>query len=123
AIPKNMSATVVGIGIFDGVHLGHQSLLGVALKLAQQDHLHSVAYTFHPHPARVLNPPLAPNLLESVDQRVQRLSALGFDTCLVENFNKEFAATSPEDFVRNILVDKLNVRHVVVGEEFSFGRK
>ncbi len=113
----------VAIGIFDGVHRGHRALLAQATQLAQEEGLTSAAYTFHPHPARILNPPLAPQLIEPLAQRVKRIAALGVGAMLVGPFSKEFAATTAEAFVRDILVNRLHVKHVVVGEGFTFGRR
>ena len=115
--------SAVAIGIFDGVHRGHRALLTAATELAQEDGLTSVAYTFHPHPAQVLNPALAPQLIEPLAQRVKRIAALGLGAMLVGPFSKEFAATSADIFVRDILVHRLHVKHVVVGEGFTFGRR
>lgn len=115
----------VAIGIFDGVHLGHEKLLLEAKRLAvvSQGGVESLAYTFHPHPALVLAPDLAPRMLETVETRLERIAALGLSTTLVERFDHELAAASPEQFVRDILVDKLRVAHVIVGEDFTFGQE
>lgn len=113
----------VAIGIFDGVHLGHQQLMRTAVEQARQNNIRSLTYSFHPHPAQILRPDLAPKLLEPIDLRLQRIAAMGIDVALVEPFSREFAKTSPEDFVQRVLVQKLQARHVVVGEGFTFGRR
>lgn len=113
----------VAIGIFDGVHTGHQALLREAMRLAQADGLQSMVYTFDPHPAQVLRPDLAPELIEPLDARLARFDALGIDTALVEHFDLAFAATPAETFIRAVLVERLRARHVVVGAGFTFGAK
>jgi riboflavin kinase / FMN adenylyltransferase len=113
----------VGIGIFDGVHLGHQQLLQLVTQLGRQSQIRSLAYTFHPHPARILNREHAPKLIEPLAERLERLAALGLDATLVEPFDEDFAAITAPEFVRTILVERLAVQHVVVGENFTFGQK
>ncbi len=123
ALPQGFGPSAVGIGVFDGVHRGHQKLLGKVLELARAEKLASVAYSFDPHPAQVLNPKLAPKLLESIDVRLSRLEALGLDTAVLEPFTRALSQTSAEDFVRQILVGRIRARHVVVGQDFKFGHK
>lgn len=112
----------VGIGIFDGVHRGHQALFRQVLALAQAEGLETLAYTFDPHPARLLSPASAPKLIEPVDARIERIAALGIGTILVEPFTREFAATSAETFASDLLARRLGARQVVVGADFTFGR-
>jgi len=112
----------LAIGIFDAVHLGHQALLREAVRLANRDDIESLAYSFNPHPAKVLAPSLAPRLLETVETRIERLASMGIDTALIEPFDRTFASQEPEAFVRDILVGVLGARHVVVGMGFTFGR-
>lgn len=114
--------TAVAIGIFDGVHLGHRQLLKEATRLAAADNLESIVYTFSPHPAEVLAPARAPQLIEPLEERLELFSVLGLDVALVERFDAEFAKTSAEDFVRDTLVGKLRAKHVIVGAAFNFGR-
>ena len=113
----------VAIGIFDGVHLGHQALVNGAIRWAQQDKLRSAILTFEPHPALVLAPQYAPKMLEPLSRRLERFEALGLDEVFIQPFDMEFAQMSPQDFVQNVLVDQLKVRHVTVGEGFVFGSK
>lgn len=116
-------ATAVAIGIFDGVHLGHQALLNRAVSLGREAGLCSLAYTFTPHPARVLNPELAPELIEPVSERLVRMEALGLEAALVQPFDRDYAKTSAEDFVMRVLVESMAAKHVVVGAGFTFGSK
>lgn len=123
SIPPGSGPYALGIGIFDGVHLGHQVLLRRVLTLAHAEGLPSLAYTFNPHPARVLNPTHAPQLIEPVEKRLERIGTLGFEAALVEPFNRELAAMPAEQFVSDILVARLRARHVVVGKDFTFGHE
>jgi len=122
-LPANSGPFCAGIGIFDGVHLGHRQLLAKVRELAAAEHVGSLAYTFDPHPAKVLSPHQAPKLIEPLHDRLERLAALGLDATLIEPFDGEFAALSARAFVQSVLVEKLNVRHVVVGTNFTFGHK
>lgn len=115
--------SAVGIGVFDGLHLGHQALIKHVVALARQHELRAVAYTFAPHPARLFAPERAPQLIEPVHCRLERLAALGIDCTVVEPFDKAFASHSAQDFVTDILHKALAAKHVVVGAGFAFGRK
>ncbi len=120
-LPPASGPFVIGIGMFDGVHLGHQAILGRVSELAHEEQVASLAYTFEPHPLRVLNPLVAPELIEPLATRLERFAELGIDAVLVERFDRAYAATSAERFIEDILVHKLNARHVVVGQGFAFG--
>jgi riboflavin kinase / FMN adenylyltransferase len=113
----------VAIGNFDGVHRGHRALLDEARRCACGAGGQTVALTFSPHPARFFAPDLAPPLLTPLPRRVELLGLAGADVVIVEPFTAELAATSAEDFVRQILHRDLGARHVVVGADFSFGRE
>lgn len=114
--------SVVTMGVFDGFHRGHQALVDRARAHGRFLRLPTVLVTFDPHPLAVTCPERAPRQLLSVDERVRRALDLGLDHVLVLPFDKSMAATSAEDFVRDGLVERLEVRHVVVGENFRFGR-
>jgi len=113
--------TVVTIGIFDGVHKGHQVILQKVREQAKKLCLKSVAVTFDPHPVKVLSPGTKIPFLISLEHRIKLIKGLGIDDCVVIKFTKEFAKLSPEEFVKYILVDKLNTRALVTGENFLFG--
>lgn len=116
------SGSVVTMGVFDGFHRGHQALVQRARTRARALRLPSVLLTFDPHPLMVTCPERAPRQLLSIDQRVARALDLGVEHVLVLPFDKSMAATSAEDFVWQGLVERLHVQHVVVGENFRFGR-
>lgn len=111
-------ATVV-IGIFDGVHGGHQLIIKKALALGSP----VVALTFEPHPLAVLNPAGAPTELLSLNDRIQELVHQGVTSVAVITFTKDFAAMSPEDFISDVLVERLHAAAVVVGSNFRYGAK
>ena len=113
--------SAVTIGAYDGVHLGHQALLGELHARAEADGLTSVVVTFDQHPAAVVRPESAPLLLCDLDQKLELLAATGVDRTVVVPFDTDRANESAEEFVREILVRGLGARLVVVGEDFHFG--
>ena len=117
-----MSETnVVVIGVFDGVHKGHQQLLNRAKEIA--DGRTIVALTFDPHPTTVLAPDKAPTMLTTLADRVELLKIHNADQVAVMKFNEKFAAMSPEDFVSTVLVNQLHASTVIVGKNFTYGHK
>jgi riboflavin kinase/FMN adenylyltransferase len=117
-----MSETsVVLIGVFDGVHKGHQQLLNRAKEIA--DGRAIVALTFDPHPTTVYAPTKVPTALTTLADRVELLKIHNADQVAVMKFNEKFAAMSPEDFVANVLVGQLHASTVVVGKNFTYGHK
>jgi riboflavin kinase/FMN adenylyltransferase len=117
-MPKRAAVT---IGNFDGVHLGHQKILRGVLERARQSELMSAVLTFYPHPARVLRPAQAPALLETLEQRLDAIEAMGIEAALVLRFDGKLARLSPEDFVRGFLVDAMRAECVLIGANFRFG--
>jgi riboflavin kinase / FMN adenylyltransferase len=114
---------VVAIGNFDGVHLGHRELVRRARTLADARGGHSVVLTFHPHPAKVLAPALAPPLISSLDRKLELLAGLGVDATVVQPFDAALAGQDAATFVAGTLVSGLRLRDVVVGYDFTYGRK
>jgi riboflavin kinase/FMN adenylyltransferase len=114
--------TAVTIGAYDGVHLGHQALLRDLTELADARGLSTVVVTFDRHPASVVRPASAPKQLVDLEQKLELLAACGIDRTVVITFDKERSAESAEDFVKEILVDELAAKLVVVGEDFHFGK-
>jgi riboflavin kinase / FMN adenylyltransferase len=122
-VPADLGRTVVVIGNFDGVHLGHQHVIGRARERAQADGLRVVAVTFDPHPMAVLRPDHAPLTLSDLDTRCRLLAGAGADDVFVIRFSREIADWTPEEFIDRILVDALHAQHVVVGANFRFGNR
>ncbi|MEY4658042.1 MAG: hypothetical protein RL466_855 [Actinomycetota bacterium] len=112
---------VVVIGVFDGVHKGHQALLNRAKEIA--DGRSIIALTFDPHPTTVFAPDKAPTMLTTLADRVELLKIHNADQVAVIRFNEKFAAMSPEDFVTNVLVNQLHASTVIVGKNFTYGHK
>jgi riboflavin kinase / FMN adenylyltransferase len=117
-----LKRTCAAIGIFDGVHLGHQYLIKQMLTTARRLKLKPVVITFFPHPAHVFRPDVKLGYITSLGDRFRLLSDLGVTTCLVVRFNRTFAGIEPEKFIEDILVKKLGVKAVYVGEDFRFGK-
>ena len=114
-------ASVVVIGVFDGVHKGHQLLLNRAKEIA--DGRPIIALTFDPHPTTVFAPDKAPTMLTTLADRVELLKIHNADQVAVMKFNEKFAAMSPDDFVETVLVNQLHASTVIVGKNFTYGHK
>ena len=112
---------VVLIGVFDGVHKGHQLLLNRAKEIA--DGRNIVALTFDPHPMQVLAPERAPTLLTTLADRVELLKIHNADQVAVLKFNEQFSAMKPADFVKDVLVGQLSASTIIVGKNFTYGHK
>ncbi|CAN2208927.1 RibF FAD synthase [Candidatus Nanopelagicaceae bacterium] len=115
------TGSVVVIGVFDGVHKGHQLLLNRAKEIA--DGRNIIALTFDPHPMQVFAPDRAPTLLITLADRVELLKIHNADQVAVLKFNDKFAQMSPEDFVKDILVEQLSASTIIVGKNFTYGYK
>ena len=122
-VPTGFGPSVVTIGNFDGVHRGHQAVLGRLVAEARRAGGAAVAITFEPHPLAVLHPEHAPAALVGLDQRLELLAGTGLDAVLVMEFTRELASWEPERFVREVLVDTLHAAEVVVGRDTRFGRR
>ena len=120
---KTLYPSIVTIGIFDGVHKGHQAILKKVIRRAKIARLKSVVITFNPHPVKVLSPGTKIPLLMSLGHRIRLIKKMGVDECLVMRFTKGFSRLSPEDFIKNVLVDKFNLKVLVTGGNFLFGFK
>jgi riboflavin kinase/FMN adenylyltransferase len=121
--PRPPEGSAVTLGFFDGVHLGHQLLIGEARRLAAEQRARSVVVTFDKHPAAVVRPTSAPLLLTTLEHRLELLAATGVDHVLVIDFDEARSKESAEDFVEDVLVDCLRTRAVVVGADFHFGHQ
>jgi riboflavin kinase / FMN adenylyltransferase len=122
-VPAGWSESVVTIGVFDGVHRGHQRIVQRAAELGTELGLPVVAITFDPHPDEVIRPGSHPPFLCSARRRAELLAGLGVDAVCVLPFTLDFSRIDPDEFVRTVLVEKLHAAAVVVGEDFRFGHK
>jgi len=118
---EQIAGATVAIGIFDGVHLGHQAILKRAKELSDGRGL--IVLTFDPHPRQVFDPENAPTMLVSLERRVELLKQHGADAVVVCDFDRDFAAKTPEEFVIEVLVKQLQISGVVVGANFTYGHR
>lgn len=120
--PLCEEGSVVTIGNFDGVHKGHQAVLQTAISHAKTLGVPLVVLTFEPHPRAVLTPEKAPVQLTTFEEKAALLERYGADAVYAIDFTKAYAATTPEEFVRETLVDTLRAKQVVIGYDFAFGK-
>ncbi len=113
----------LALGNFDGVHRGHQRLIGDLVAKARSNDGIAAAFIFEPHPAMILNPSRAPKLLVTAERKAELLRKMGLDKLIYNTFDLAIAQSSPEEFVQNILVDKLNIEEAFIGFNYSFGHK
>jgi riboflavin kinase / FMN adenylyltransferase len=112
----------LAIGVFDGVHRGHQAVISTSAKHAQSAKGTPVVVTFDPHPMKVLRPSEAPHLLTATQHKIKLIRNLGVQHLLIIQFDNAFAATAPEDFVRQLVMHSKPLREICVGHEWSFGK-
>lgn len=110
------------IGVFDGVHLGHQAVISTSANAAREANGTPVVITFDPHPMKVLRPENAPHLLTATQHKIALIRDLGVEHLLVIHFDREFASTPPELFVRQLVASARPLRQICVGHEWSFGK-
>jgi len=115
--------TVISIGNFDGLHLGHQKILRMVLERARATEQTAAVVTFDPHPIKLLRPENAPRMIETLSQRLAGFGQIGLDAALVLRFDRELSLLSPEDFLARILIDRLHVVAILVGANFCFGHR
>jgi len=120
--PRALNSTVLTIGNFDGVHRGHQALLARLVAHAHKVALPSAVMTFEPHPREFFAPDLAPARLTSLREKLSLIAAAGVDHAYICRFNARFAALSAEQFIERNLVQGLSVRHLIIGDDFRFGK-
>jgi riboflavin kinase / FMN adenylyltransferase len=122
-VPEDWGRSVVTIGEFDGVHLGHQRVVGRAAEIARERGLPVVVITFDPHPDEVIRPGSHPPFLTTARRRAELLVGLGAEAVCVLPFTLDFSRLGPDEFVRIVLADRLHAAAVVVGDNFRFGHK
>ncbi len=121
-LSSDFGPSIVTLGNFDGVHMGHRELFRCLVQKARQLHYSSVVYTFYPHPLKFFAPAKAPLLLNTAEEKQRLIAASHVDILIEEPFNASFAAMSPEAFVDDILISKLNAKELVVGYDYAFGK-
>ncbi|PZG16509.1 bifunctional riboflavin kinase/FAD synthetase [Nonomuraea aridisoli] len=122
AAVQGSGRAVVTVGVYDGVHLGHQRVVGRTVAVARERGLRSVAVTFEPHPDEIVRPGARPPRLTNMRRRIELLTGLGIDEVEVVGFTPELARETPDDFTQGVLAERLRAAVVVVGEDFVFGR-
>ena len=115
-------ASVVTIGTFDGVHIGHQKIIQRLISVGNQKGLKSVILTFFPHPRMVIQPDFDLKLLHTIDERKSVLKKFGLDSLVIKPFTKEFSNLSAQEYVNQVLIDELNTKHVIIGYDHHFGK-
>jgi riboflavin kinase/FMN adenylyltransferase len=113
--------TVLTLGVFDGLHLGHQLIMRTVVERSRVLGAVPTAITFDPHPRAVLHPHTSPPLLQTLDQKVEGFGVLGIEQTIVVRFTKEFAQIQADDFLRDVVMDRLHAREVYLGRGFAFG--
>ena len=121
-ISKPFKNAVITIGNFDGVHIGHQALFHEVIETAESIGGTSIAMTFEPHPMRVLKKKEHPPLITLYEQKVELIERTGIDILICIPFTREFAALTAQQFVKDLLVDKIGMKAIVVGEDYNFGK-
>ncbi len=113
--------TGVGLGNFDGLHIGHMALINTLIRESQLNNLSSIVYTFTKHPENILRKKLITPLLLTEQKKIDLLGEISLDYLYFDEFNEDFSRLSPEDFVKKILIDKLNIKLAVAGYDYRFG--
>lgn len=119
---ERLNSPVVALGNFDGVHLGHQVILKTAMDRAGEIGGSSVVFTFDPHPIKVLAPEKYLPLITPIEKKIRLMEELGISAVICAEFNLEFANIQPRQFVKDILIDKIGAKEIVVGFNYSFGK-
>jgi len=123
SLPEEARGAAIAVGNFDGVHRGHQAVIGEAGRIARATDIPWAVLTFEPHPRRVFQPDQPPFRLTPLRAKARALEALGVDAMIVQRFNRDFSQRPAEDFVTDVLVGGFGARHVVAGYDFVFGYK
>jgi riboflavin kinase/FMN adenylyltransferase len=119
---SSFKQSIVTIGTFDGVHIGHQKILNLITKSAQELNCESLVLTFFPHPRMVLQKDTEMKQLNSVNEKVELLAKLGIDNLVIHPFDKDFSRLTAEEFVKEVLVDIFRVKKIIIGYDHRFGR-
>jgi len=119
---KLLSNSVVTIGTFDGVHVGHKKIIKRLVNIAKEEQLQAIVLTFFPHPRMVVQKDTNIKMLNTIDEKTKLLESHGIDHLVVKKFTKEFSRLSAQDYVRDVLVNTLHVKHIIIGYDHHFGR-
>lgn len=114
--------TVLTIGTFDGLHLGHQEILKKLFERSKAHNCRSFLVTFHPHPRMIVSKSNNLKILSTPEEKIEMLQKLGLENLLILNFTKEFSQQSPDEFIKNIIVDRIGLREIVIGYDHKFGK-
>lgn len=114
--------TVLTLGTFDGIHLGHQQIIKKVIECSEDKKLRNMIITFHPHPRKVINPEMQLKLLTTTEEQINILEKQGVQNLLIINFTKEFSQLTPGEFIKNYLVDKIGLSSIVIGYDHHFGK-
>jgi riboflavin kinase/FMN adenylyltransferase len=114
--------SVVTIGTFDGIHLGHQKILSRLIKSSKSKDLNSVVLTFFPHPRIILNKYNEVKMIDTLDEKIIHLNEIGIDSLVIHPFDKNFSLLSANQFIKDFLVDKLKIKHIIIGYDHRFGK-
>lgn len=114
--------TIVTLGTFDGVHVGHHAILDQICKIASQENLESVLLTFFPHPRLIVSNNYDIKLLNTIEEKSGLLEKIGIQNFIIHPFDKTFSELSPREFVSQVLVDKLNIQKIIIGHDHKFGK-
>lgn len=116
------SNTVLTLGTFDGIHLGHQEIIKKVVDCSVKENRRNIVITFRPHPRKVINPELNIKLLTTSDEQIEIFEKLGVENLLIINFTKEFSELSPEEFLKDYLIAKIGLKKIVIGYDHHFGK-
>ena len=119
---KQIKPSVVTIGTFDGVHIGHQKIIKRIVEIAKKKDLQALVLTFFPHPKMVVQNDSNIKLINTIDEKAKQLESMGVNHLVIKKFTKSFSRLSALEYVRDVLVNKLKVKHIIVGYDHHFGR-
>lgn len=119
---KQIKPSVVTIGTFDGVHIGHQKIIKRIVEIAKKKDLQALVLTFFPHPRMVVQSDSTIKLINTIDEKAKQLESMGVNHLVIKKFTKSFSRLSALEYVRDVLVNKLKVKHIIVGYDHHFGR-
>jgi len=114
--------SVVTIGTFDGIHLGHQKILSRLINSSKNKNLNSVVLTFFPHPRIILNKYNEVKMIDTLDEKIIHLNEIGIDSLIIHPFDKNFSLLSANQFIKDFLVEKLKIKHIIIGYDHRFGK-